>query len=156
MSATVKIYHHMGVILDNDLKEMGSRVIAQEVTIDGDVFEVRGSVANAVADASGDYQRQLLWENGDGGIADFDVLCFEADADCLLELTGDADGAGSGPDYATLKVEADVPLILTSDELLGEITVDDTVTTMLTIDQIAIQNPSATVNTMTYRLILLT
>ena len=158
MSATVRILQHVEVNIGGEWCEIGSRKTPEEITITGEKFETLVQVTNAVADDAGDYARQLLWQNGDGGIDDFDVLVMESDEDIILELTSDKDTDDAGPEYASIKCEGGVPLILTSDDMVGIITTDSTVTsfTDAQIDQIAVQNPSATVNTATVRLVLLT
>ena len=162
MSVTVKIYQMVQVDVGGEIKSLGSITTPLEYTAaTEEVFDVRAAVTNAVADASGDYVRQVLWVEGYGGVSDFDALFFECDADCLLELTCDKDGDSTGPTYSTIKVPVDATvgkgrLFIAGDDLVQIITTDGTVTTMLRIDQIAVQNPSAIVNTVNVRLILIT
>lgn len=154
MSKTVTILQHVEVLIDgNDLKEVGSRSTSQSITIDGVVFETRFQLTNESGD---DFNRQVVWQDGDSGVSDFDVLVVESDADVLLELTIDREGT---PEYATLKVYGDVPFILASDDMVAAITVDGSSTTMDQIDQIAVKNNAtgaATSNTATVRVVLLT
>lgn len=150
MSATVKIINHLEVSLGGELVEIGSRTVPSEITIAGNKFEVIKTITNAASPDA--YNRQVLWESGDGGISDFDVLAFYSDAAVLLELTIDR---AVTPEYATLNIAAGVPLILSTDDLLAAITVDNTVTTMDQIDQIAVQNNAVT-GSANVRLLLLT
>lgn len=150
MSATVKIINHLEVSLGGELVEIGSRTVASEITIAGNKFEIIKTITNA-ADPD-DFNRHVLWENGDGGIDDFDVLALYSDAAVLLELTIDRAGT---PKYATLGIAAGVPLILSTDDLLSAITVDGTATTVDQIDRIAVQNNVA-LATANVRLLLLT
>lgn len=146
MSATVKIINHLEVTLGDDLKEVGSREVAQEITIAGECYEVQVVVAD-------DYGRQVIWQNGDAGIDDFDVLTVESDVDVLLELTIDRAGT---PSYTVLEVYAGVPFILASDDMLNAV-LDGTVATMDQIDQIAVQNNVAdAAGDATVKLMLLT
>lgn len=133
MSATVKIYSYLAVDLGGELLEIGSRETAEEIDIAGSKYEVITTVAD-------NYGRELLWQNGDGNVDDFDVLVVESTEDVLLELTIDRAGT---PAYATLGVLADVPMILTSDDLIDAITTNESETTVDQIDQIAVQNNQA-------------
>ena len=153
MSYTAKIINHLEITLNNDLKEVGSRVTAQEITVDGLVYEARTTVAT-------EYVEETLWETGDGNVDSFDILAFESDQDVLLCLRNDA----GTDEFALFKVEANVPLILTSDDLRGR---DDgtspvgdgsgsgTVTTLKQVDKITVQNNSTGGTTANVRLLLL-
>ena len=147
MSATVKIYTHLSVDLGGELLEIGSRTTPQEVTIAGSKYGLITTVAD-------NYGRELLWQNGDGNIDDFDILAITSTEDVLLELTIDRAGT---PSYATIGITANVPFIMSKDDLIDAITVNETETTVDQIDQIAVQNNQADeAGDATVRLILLT
>ena len=132
MSVNATIYNYMGVSIGGELVEIGSRETAQSVTVDGTKFE-------AVCVVADNYTREVIWEAGDAGIDDFDLVVITSDADVLLELTMDKDGSGTGPAIATLGLLADVPFILTSDDMLNA-EASGTPTATELIDRIAIQN----------------
>ncbi len=146
MAATVKVIQHMEVQIGNDLKEMGSRTVPDEAAITGEVFEVKKSLASAAS--PNEFPLQELWASGDGGIDTFDILCFEADADCLIELK-------AGADIALLNVAGGVPLILSTDELLGSSVATDSEATMDLIDTVSMKNNEADGTTIVGHLILL-
>lgn len=136
MSVNVTLYQHASVVVDTDLKEFGSRAEPQTITVDGMVYETRATITNTAVD---NYNRQVLWQDGQGGISDFDVLVFESDTDCLLELTIDRAGT---PAYCLVQIEADIPFLLSSDDMLAAIATDGSAESMDQIDQIAVKNDS--------------
>jgi hypothetical protein len=156
MSVDATIYNYLAISLGGELVEIGSRIAAQTVTVTGEKFEIVTQITNTDDDSGAggtDFQRQVIWQDGDGGLDDFDVLVMTSDADVLLELTIDRAGT---PVYAVLGILADVPFYLTTDDFISAITVDGTETTVDQIDQIAVQNNSATANTATVRVLLIT
>jgi hypothetical protein len=108
MSVTCKIFQHLELNVGGELKEAGSRTVAEEVTVDGYVFETRAAVPD-------NYLDQILWTAGDGGIDDFDVLYVESDEDIFLELRN----TQATDEFVLLEVKAGVPLILRSDDVAG-------------------------------------
>lgn len=145
MSVNAKIFSMLEVRIGGELVVIGSRETPLEVLVDGDKYDIDTTIA-------GNYIRQVIWEDGDGGLADFDLLVIEADKDCYLELTIDRAGT---PKYATHKILANIPQILTTDDLLAAITVTTVQTTEDQIDQIAVQSDEATDST-SVRVILIT
>lgn len=92
-------------------------------------------VANAVV--ADDYGKVTLWNDGDGGLADFDLLVFYSDKAVLLELVIDRAGT---PTYSTIGVSAKYPLILTSDDCVNAVLTDGSATSMDQIDSIRVKN----------------
>ena len=107
MSVTLNIYTNFEVTMpEGDTYEGGSRTVAKTLTVAGDVHESRVTVAD-------NYTEQVMWTTGDGGISTFDFLYCESDADILLNFKQ------AGAEYATVNVNANVPLILGSDDFLA-------------------------------------
>ncbi len=106
MSVSVKIFQHFEINIGGELKEGGSRTVAEEILVDGHVFEVRTQIDDA-------FEEEVLWTTADGGIADFDFLWFESDADVFLELRNTM----SPDEFLLFEVSADIPLILSSDDI---------------------------------------
>ena len=150
MSITAEILSNLSARLGGELLEIGSRVTPAEMTLDGERYEAIDTITNAATPA--DFNRVVLWESGNGGMDTFSLLVILSDTDVLLELAADLSGT---PNYATIPVEADVPMILPGGTLLGAVTVDGTETTMLAIEQIAVQNNNDDTSTATVRLLLL-
>ena len=148
MSVTVKITQHVEATIGGELKEIGSRITPVEVSTTGELWEAIKQITNA-ADPN-DFSRQVMWVTGDGGIDDFDVLVCLSDTDVLLEMQN------SDSTFAIFHIEADVPFILASDDMLATVTVDGTVSTLFAIDEIAVQNNNDDTSTATVRLMLFT
>ena len=157
MSVTAKITSHLEVLIDSELIVVGSDVTPSEVTIDGEYYQCRKAITNTSDD---NYNIQTLWETGDGGLDSFDILCLESEQDVILELRNDADDA----QFAAYQIEADVPFILTSDDLLAQDDGSSPLTdgsgeTLKQIDRVRVKNDndgtSADV-TANVRLVLLT
>jgi len=83
------------------------------------------------------YTRVVVWQDGDGGVADFDLLIVLSDVNVLLELTIDRAGT---PLYAVVEVKANIPYLLSSDDMVAAVLTNGSATTMDQIDQIAIKN----------------
>lgn len=158
MSETVKIYQGVEAYIDGNPTFLGSRTTPVEVTIDGQRYEV---VKNVVNQSGDNYNSQTLWETGDGGIADFDVLWFLSDQNVLLQIRTDA----ATDQYVVIEVKADVPIILRSTEIsvndnaTAPIGADGAATTLSSADQIVVKNNndgSTTTNTAKCHLVLLT
>jgi hypothetical protein len=106
---TVEITTHMSVTLGSVVKEYGSTTDPVNYTItNGHVFETRGQVDD-------DYSDDVLWNSGEGGLDKFELLYFISDADVFLELRTDM----AADEYLIIEVKANVPLILTSDDMAG-------------------------------------
>lgn len=148
MSVTVKITTLVEAIIGGETKSVGSLTVPTEITTDGECFDVTAQITNA-ADPN-DFVRQLLWSAGDGGIDDFDVLVLSSDTDVLIELKN------TDATYTVHQIEANVPFVLASDDILNTVTVDGTETTLFAIDQIAVQNNNDDTSTATVRLMLFT
>ena len=101
----------------------------QDIILTGEKFETTTIVAD-------DFTRIVLWQDGDAGVAAFDLALFETTADILIELAIDRAGT---PTYGVLTVEANRPLCLTSDEMVNAVLTDGSATTMDLIDQIAVK-----------------
>ena len=145
MSVNANITSVLEVQIGGEWVIISNRDEPLQVSVDGDKYDIDTTVA-------GNYIRQVIWQDGDGGLVDFDILAVESDKDCFLELTIDRAGT---PAYATFKILADVPQIFTTDDLLVAITVNETQTTPDQIDQIAVQSDEATDDT-SIRVLLIT
>lgn len=145
MSVNANITSVLEVQIGGEWVIIGDRGAPLQVSVDGDKYDIDTTIA-------GNYIRQVIWQDGDGGLADFDILAIEADKDCYLELTIDRAGT---PAYATFKILADVPQIFTTDDLLAAITVTTTQTTPDQIDQVAVQSDEAADDT-SVRVLLIT
>jgi len=114
MAATVEITTHLEVTLGAEgsaagyvVKEFGSKAVPVSYDItNGHVHEVR-------AQCDDDYLDEVLWTTGDGNFDEFELLWFVSDADVFLELRN----TQATDEFAVIEVKADVPLILTSDDI---------------------------------------
>lgn len=112
--ATVDITMHMKVTLGTGanavVKEYGNTEIPTEFDLtNGHVHEVRALIEDNYAD-------EILWTAGDGNLDTFELLWFESDADVFIELRNTTGGLDQ---YLLLEVKANVPLILSSDDIAG-------------------------------------
>lgn len=138
--ATVEITQHMTVTLGGVVKAYGDTETPVNFTItDGLVHEVRAIVAD-------DYIDEVLWTTGDGNLDTFELLWFLSDADVFIELRN----TQATDEFILLEVKANVPLILTSDDIAGYDTAtrfDDAVLVEATdfdqCDQITVQRNAA-------------
>lgn len=105
------------------------------ITANGSVSDDDGfcifEVCKLVEDA---YNAEVLWEDGDGGLDDYDYLWIESDQDVLLELQNTA-----GPVRETIKIKANMPWLTTSNEVMNSAIVDETLSTLSTVDKITAQ-----------------
>lgn len=109
MAETVEITTHMKITLGGVVKEYGSTTSPVDFTLtNGHVFETRGQVDD-------DYHDDVLWNSGEGGLATFELLYFKSDADVFLELRTDM----AADEFVIIEVKANIPLILTSDDMAG-------------------------------------
>lgn len=142
--ATVNITTHLTVTLGSAhqevVKEYGSLATPFHFDItNGLVHEVRAIVAD-------DYGVEKLWGTGDGNLDNFELLWFLSDVDVFLELRSDM----AADEFILIEVKADVPLILTSDDMAGHDTasrLDGAVLVEATdyaqVDQITVGNDAA-------------
>lgn len=153
MAKTLYLYQSFRIDVGGEDKEAGSRDTPKEISLDGEFFECRKVVAD-------DYNVETLWTTGDGGLATFDFLWFETDADVLLELRND----DTTDEFAVIEVKAGVPFVLAADDLLandaGASDLTDGAQTAAAdidqIDRIAVQNNVANdAGDATVRLILI-
>lgn len=116
MATTVEITTHLEVILGAEgsaagyvVKELGSKTVPVSYDItNGHVHEVR-------AQCDDDYLDEVLWTTGDGNFDTFELLWFVSDADVFLELRN----TQATDEFILIEIKADVPLILTSDDIAG-------------------------------------
>lgn len=109
MATTVEITQHLKVTLGGVVKEYGNTETPVEFDItNGYVYEARALVAD-------DYIDEVLWQTGDGDLDTFELLWFESDADVFIELRN----TQATDEFILLEVKANVPLILTSDDIAG-------------------------------------
>jgi len=134
--ATISLRTQADVVIGGESKTMGSVTSAQNIT----VTEVRDNSVSIATEATWD-----AWTSADP-VSDFDFLWIETDLTCWVEFTTDKDGdaAGTpGPDIYTVKLLADVPLVMVMDDSFAGYTVDFGGGAEDVIDQIRIKNPSA-------------
>ncbi len=136
MSATIKLFQHFEVSLGGELKEAGSRTVAKEITVDGQVYEVRAVVAD-------NYLDEILWTSGDGNIDNFDFLWIESDKNVFVELRN----TQATDEFLLFEVKANIPFVLASDDVAGYQTAtrfDDAALIEATdfdqVDRITVQN----------------
>lgn len=105
--STVSITTHLKVTLGGTKKEYGSKTVPVEYTItNGHVYEVRGQCDD-------DYGTATLWATGDGDMDKFELLYIISDADVYIEMRTDM----GTPEYTLFEIKANVPTILTSDNV---------------------------------------
>lgn len=140
MAVDVEITTHLKLTVGSTVKEYGNLTTPVTFSItNGHVFEVR-------AQCDDNYLDEILWTTGDGNVDTFELLWFESDADVFLELRN----TQATDEFILIEVKADVPLILTSDDIAGYQTstrFDDAVLAEATdfdqVDQITVQNNAA-------------
>ena len=135
-----------------------ARIWTRVEIVDGDGRLVAPPVGNRLTDAArtvalagkelttfrvsvaDDYAKVTLWQNGDGGLDDFDLLVVESDADVVLELVHDRAGT---PKYTTFTVTADIPFVLTSDDVAAALLASGSATSMDQVDEISVKRNAA-------------
>jgi hypothetical protein len=154
--ATIKLVAQFTVDLGGEFKSSGDLVTELTITAaDGDFFDVQTTVFNDNSPLD-NFTLVTLWNDGDGGLADFDFLWFTADAECLLLLIHDR---ANTPKYTTVKIAANIPYILSSDAAYNLIPQDGTLITLDKIDQIKCKNETTSASadtTVNCRLVLVT
>lgn len=154
MSVTTYLMQHVSAVISSDLKEIGSRRVAQEISLTGEVQEVKKAITNESGD---NYNIVTFWTDTDGPLSDFDVCAIETDADILIEFAADLAGT---PVYATLSLEAGNMLVLSMDDcLFGTELTDGSAETTEPIERIRIKNDtdgSSTSNTANVHMLLFT
>lgn len=121
--------------MGGEIKAGGSERTPETVVAASDqAYEVAITITNSLAD---DFNVRTIWQNGDGGIDDFDFCWIQADKNILVQFTMDRAGT---PKYAVFKVLADIPLVLSADDLLASALTDGTVETLDQIDEIKVKN----------------
>ena len=109
MAVNVEITTHLKVTVGGTVKEFGSKTTPVTFSIsNGYVHEMRAVCAD-------DYADEVLWTTGDGNFDTFELLWFKSDADVFLELRN----TQATDEFILIEVKADVPLILTSDDIAG-------------------------------------
>lgn len=121
-----------GLTHGRDMK-FGDRTDYETLTpTNGEVYQ-SGSV---VAD---NYQEEVLWAAGDGGLADFEVAIVETDYDVVIELR-------DGTNYATIEAKAGIGAIfggqIASDNA-SAMPGDGSAETMGDVDQITVKRNAA-------------
>lgn len=109
MSVDIAITTHITGTFGGVVKEYGSLATPVTFTVtDGLIHEVRAIVAD-------NYLDEVLWTTGDGNFDTFELLFFLSDADVFIELRN----TQATDEFLLLEVKANVPLILTSDDIAG-------------------------------------
>lgn len=107
MAVTVEITTHVKATVGGVVKEYGSTTVPVEYSItNGHVFETRATVAD-------DYDTAILWTTGDGDMDKFELLYIKSDADVYIEMRSDM----ATDEYLLFEIKANVPTILTSDNI---------------------------------------
>lgn len=107
--ATVSITQHMTVTLSGVVKTYGSLTTPVEFDITNDhVYEVRTQIDE-------NYLDEVIWTTGDGAVDTFELLWFVSDADVFLELRNTM----VGDEFIVIECKADVPIIISSDDIAG-------------------------------------
>jgi len=153
--STVNVYSALEALMDSNPRQMGSRSTPVAVSFAGLVFDVTYAILNN----ADNYNSQVLWTTGDGGVTSFDLMAILCDADVLVEFRND----NATDQFCALHLEADVPLLLgatsmgANDDATGVIGADGSATTLDAIDNITAKNNadgSSTAVTATVRLML--
>lgn len=133
MSITLNQYLSLETVIDSAQLVAGRRNVPTEVVMAGLKYDASFSITNASGD---DFNSDVIWAAGDGGVDTFDYLYLELDGAGLVALQND------NSDSMVLSLIAGVPLILGADEYLdGALGADGSATTVdAVIDQIAVKN----------------
>lgn len=109
MGVDIAITTHIVGTFGSAVKEYGSLTTPVTFTVtDGLIYETRAVVAD-------NYLDEVLWTTGDGNLDTFELLWFKSDADVFIELRN----TQATDEFILLEVKANVPLILTSDDIAG-------------------------------------
>ena len=121
----------------------GSRASAYSITVDGLFDTIDMSLATATT--------SLVWESGSDGsnVTNFDVLWVLSTQNLEVELTIDKNGSAAtpGPTIIVHQVQANVPLILTSDDFYAAPTAAYAAGTEDVCDRIRFRNISGSTAT---------
>jgi hypothetical protein len=148
--ATIKLVSQFTVDLGGEFKSDGDLVTELELTAaDGDFVDIKKTITNSSGD---NFNLVTLWTASASSLADFDFLWFKADAACLLSLI-------SGSEHTSLNVAANIPYILSTDDVENTALTDNSLETFSQIDQIKVMNNTTgavTTNSVNCRLVLIT
>lgn len=108
MSINLKTYFSVETVVNNAQVVIGQRNVPIEQTLGGSKYDVTKTITNTSAD---NYNSDVLWGTGDGGMETFDTMIVIADAAALIEIQND------NADDIIFSLVADVPLILSADDL---------------------------------------
>jgi hypothetical protein len=124
---------------------VGSRGGAYSITVDGQHQLLNRSLATSTTwDA---------WESGaETAITDFDFLWVLSDQNVLVEMTADK-AADVGTVVFAQEAQANVPLMLTSDDCMANHTADFATGTADVIDRIRIRNVSGSTATIQFLIV---
>ena len=135
MAYTVEVNTSFRVVDSNGL-EVTSPIggITRRISCAGEeIFRATATVIDS-------YGKVTLWNDGDGGVGDFDAMVFISDQDVLLETVEDR---AVTPLYSTYNILANIPFVLSSDDTMNVATADTSQSTTDTIDQISVQRNAA-------------
>ena len=109
---SIEILTHLKYTDGITTKNYGHLTVPEEFTItNGHIYEAWTTVED-------DYDYETLWAKGDGDMDTFELLYLVSDADVYVELKTDMGTA----EYALIEVKANIPLILTSDNIGANVT----------------------------------
>lgn len=104
MSVTINVYEYFEVTFDDgEVKEGGSRTVANTISADGEVLERKLSLDDGDSAA--------LWDDSDSALSDFDFLWIETDTDCDIEISNN-----SGAEMHSFTLSSSTPFILGRDD----------------------------------------
>ncbi len=129
----VRIYTLIETTINSAGLQAGSRTTPTSLQLGGAKHDASFSITNSSGD---NYNSDIIWQAGGGGLDSFDLLYLEVDADAIVELQNDAG------DAMILQLTAGVPLILGSAALVdGTLGSDGSATTVTAlIDAITVKN----------------
>ena len=105
MAETLRLTWHVDNA-DKPEVQAGSRTVHTSISVtNGQPHYVEHTIADA-------FGEDVLWAAGDGGKDTFAICIIVSNKDIFIELKNDA----SSPDFVVLKLIANVPLILPSDD----------------------------------------
>ncbi len=132
---TLAYFSSLETVINNAQISAGQRNVSNSISIGGQKVDVSDAIVNASGD---DFNSQVLWTSGDGGLATFDILWFESDQPVILEFRN----SNGSPAFAIISVPANTPLVLGADDLVvGQLGADGSATAVAdVIDRITVKN----------------
>ena len=133
-SFSADLYNSIAFTLQSASRVAGRRDVADAFTYGGKAYDTTSSITNSSGD---NYNSDILWSAGDGGLDAFDLFWIESDVDVLLELQND------NSDAVVIPLKGGIPFIYAGgDDLLdGGLGADGSATSLPNvINRIAVKN----------------